>query len=113
MAHLEILAQGVQREERAHPLGQEVGQQLEAGEVADGLEIADVLAEEPVEPLLLPAAQGAGRLGEERLREASGLQQRLDETLVAPRREVELLPGPDLPGLPPDATSACENGCRR
>jgi hypothetical protein len=92
VAHLEVLAEGVQREERAHLVGQEVGEELERGQIADGLEVPDVLTEEPVEPLLLPAAQGARGLCEERLREASELKQPLDEVRVALRREIELPP---------------------
>jgi len=93
MADLEILAQSVQRQERAHLLGKELGQELERREVPDRLEVAHVLAEEAIEPLLLPAAQRPGRLRQERLRETAALQQRFHELLVAARRQLELLPG--------------------
>jgi hypothetical protein len=93
VADFQVLAQGVQREKRAHLVREEVGEELERGEVPDGLEVPDVLPEEPVEPLPLPPAQGARRLREEGLREAPELQQRLDQALVPSRGEFELLPG--------------------
>ena len=113
VADLEILAQRVQRERRAHALGQQVGQQLERREVADGLEVADVLAEEPLEPLLLPAAKRARRLGQERLRKPAELQERVERVASRPsRRSGSSAPGSGMPARPPAAALVEREGVK-
>lgn len=93
MADLEILPERLQGQRRGHSLGQEVGQHLQRGKVPHGLQVADVLAEEPIEPLLLPAPERAGRAGKHRLGEAAVLEERGHGVLGAPARDGELHAG--------------------
>ena len=95
MAHFQVFPQRVQREWGANPAGQGVGELLDQGKVADGVEVADVLAEEPLEPAALPAPQGARRLGQQGLRKPAVLEERPEMTRRRVRRgaNVEFPPG--------------------
>ena len=93
MAHLEVLAQGIQRQQRTDPARQQVGQELEARQVADRFEIAHVLAEKALQALLLPAPQRAVGLRQERLGEAAEAQERRDQAGISARRDLQLLSG--------------------
>jgi len=50
VADPQVFAEGVQRKRRGDAVGQQVGQQLERREVANGLEVANVLARWPASP---------------------------------------------------------------
>ena len=57
VAHLQVLAQGVDRERRADQLGQAQHQQLEMPEVLDALERRDLVAHQPGAVLARPATR--------------------------------------------------------
>jgi hypothetical protein len=91
VAHIDILPQRVQGQGGAHSLGKEIGQQLQGGEVTHGLQVTHVLPEESIEVFLLPAAEGASRLGEEGLRKPPELKKRVEEVWIAALRQTKLL----------------------
>ena len=71
VADPQVLADGVDGEQRPDLAWEHVPQQLHPAEIPDHFHVTDILAEEPFIAIAVPPAQGPFVLGQQRFREAS------------------------------------------
>ena len=75
VADLQVLAQRVDGERRAHQIGQPDGQPLDGAQVADPLQVAQVLGDQPHAVGARPAAGGVRRVAQPGFGEAAPVEQ--------------------------------------